>query len=74
MVVVVCFCATAGGLVCWGHATEASERHPQTRNQHKTGSSDASSNAYVALLTKFTFLEFEYFDRNYRIDLIHRCD
>ena len=78
MVVVVCFCATAPVLVWWGHATEASEWHPQTRNQLETGFSDASSNAYVAL-AKLTFylatvLEFKSFDQNNQIDLNHRCD
>ena len=58
---VVCFCVWSCGcvllcngtpvLVWWGHATEASKRHPQTRNQLQTGFSDASSNAYAAKLT-----------------------
>ena len=53
VVVVVCFCAATkvlvwfGVLVWWGHATEASEGHRQTRNQLQTSFSLASSNAYV---------------------------
>ena len=68
-------------LVCWGHATQASKRHPQTRNQLETGFSNASSNAYVASLPNWPHyllsIKLEeiksFVSSEDQIDFNHRC-